>query len=117
MPDRCPHNDDYECFSCADARHLAEHPEFVEGCRECKFATIQVSPAVRTTKRYAPSTAFTPMNSWERGIAKDERGLPLLDGNLQPIPVKRYAEKRHEYEARRHELATSPTPFGATKGA
>lgn len=113
----CEHNPDFACFDCETLAHDVEHPQFVDGCRTCKFRTIQISPAVRTTRRYAPSTAFTPKNSWERGIATDERGVPLLDGNLQPIPIKRYAEKRHEYEARRKELATSPDPFGAKKGA
>jgi hypothetical protein len=114
----CEHNPEFECFDCADARHRDAHPTYVDGCRECKYATIQLSPAVRTTRNDAPSTAFTPMNSWEKGIAKDERGVPLLDGDLQPIPIKRYAEQRHKYEARRHELATHPDPFGVTsKGA
>lgn len=113
----CPHNAEFMCFDCETDLHDREHPEPVDGCRTCKFRTLQVSPAVRESRRYAPSTAFAPKNSWERGIAKDERGLPLLDGNLQPIPVKRYAERRHEFDARRKELATSPDPFGATKGA
>lgn len=114
----CEHNPDFECFDCETARHAFEHPEFVEGCRSCKFATIQISPAVRTTRNTNPSTAFTPKNSWEAGIATDHRGVPYLDQNLQPIGVKQFAQNRHKYESRIRELASSPNPFGAeTKGA
>lgn len=33
--------------------------------------------------------------AWERGRATDERGVPYVDQNLKPIPVKRMAEERH----------------------
>jgi hypothetical protein len=118
--DHCPHNPDFECFTCADARHAVEHPYPVDGCRECKYATILISPAVRASSRdsrtHHPPTAFTPKNSWERGIATDGRGVPLLDADLSPIPIKRYAERRHVYEARRRELAQHPDPFGVKTG-
>lgn len=111
---RCVHNSQFECFDCADERHRAAHPAPVEGCRECKYATIQLSPAVRHSRNDVPSTAFAPKNSWEAGIAKDGRGVPLLDADLHPIPIKRYAEQRQKFEARRHELANHPDPFGVT---
>ncbi len=114
--DHCEHNPDFECFDCADARHAAEHPAFVEGCVSCKYRTIQISPAVRT-RNFRPSTAFAPKNSWEAGIARDHRGLPFRDENLNPIPIKKFAANRRKYEARQKELLTSPDPFGATKGA
>lgn len=111
----CAHNADYECFDCEDARHQAEHPEYVEGCRQCKFATLQVSPAVKESKKHTPSAGGWN-NSWERGHVTDHRGMALLDEHLEPIPVKKYAENRDKYEARRKELATHPDPFGVKTG-
>lgn len=35
------------------------------------------------------------LNSWERGIAKDEYGLPFLNANLTPVGVKEFAQKRN----------------------
>ena len=108
----CPHNEDFECFSCADERHAREHPELVEGCRTCKLQTIRISPKVAPSSNSAPPTWHQNRNSWEKGTVKDARGVPLLGEDLQPIGVKRYGEQRHKFEARRHELATSPRPFG-----
>lgn len=34
-------------------------------------------------------------NSFERGIARDEHGLPYLDERLQPVGVKEFAERRN----------------------
>jgi hypothetical protein len=39
------------------------------------------------------------MNSWEKGIATDHRGLPYLDGQTgNPIPIKKFADNRSKYE-------------------
>lgn len=112
----CAHNTEYMCASCEDAAHAMEHPEIVDGCRICKFATIQVGQAVRPKKPVKDVPIGGWNNSWERGYATDHRGMALLDGNLEPIPLKKYAENRSKYDARRKELATSPNPFGAEKG-
>ncbi len=109
----CEHNDDYMCASCEDYQHALDHPQLVDGCRICKFATIQVGQAVRPKKTVTSVGVGGWNNSWERGYATDHRGLPFRDANLEPIPVKKYAENRHQYDARRKELATSPNPFGA----
>lgn len=101
----CSHNDEFECADCATIRHAAEHPETVEGCRVCKFATIQLSPTCFPSKPRRFGKPRDPLNSWEKGIVKDARGVPLLKGVDQPISVKEYAEKRHSIEARRTALA------------
>lgn len=115
--DSCPHNDEYECFSCADHRHWMEHPETVEGCRECKFRTIQVSTAVKSERKHKVDATREWNNSWERGIAMDDRGIPLRDANLDPIPIKTYAENRTKFDAERHRLAHHPDPFGVKTGS
>jgi len=100
----CPHNDDFECAPCVTERHADEHQEIIEGCRYCKFATIQISPAATPSKTRQIGRPREAKNSWERGIARDERGVPLLKGVNQPIGVKEYAEKRHSIESRRQAL-------------
>lgn len=100
----CSHNEDFECADCATQRHVVEHPETVEGCRVCKFATIQLAPSCFPSKPRRFGKPRDPLNSWEKGIVKDERGLPLLKGVGQPISVKEYAENRHSIEAKRTAL-------------
>lgn len=40
-------------------------------------------------------------NAWERGIARDDRGMPYLDSNVQPIGVKQFSEDwRHRFAER-----------------
>lgn len=106
----CPHNPDFECAPCATERHAAAHPVLVDGCRVCKFSTIQVSQSVRPKRVSAPPAGNR--NSWENGTVKDGRGVPLWDGTGEPIGIKRYAETRHSLEAARDRLAQHPDPFG-----
>lgn len=104
----CSHNPDFECASCATLRHDEEHPEDVDGCRVCKFrGGLLIAPmGERKFGKYRE-----PKNSWERGIAKDERGMALLRADGSPIPIKEYGEKRHYYEGIRDRLRNSPSPL------
>lgn len=53
----------------------------------------------RRVHRGAPRDK-TSSNAWERGIAKDERGVPILmPGTLEPMPIKHYVENRHRVDA------------------
>jgi len=36
-----------------------------------------------------------PNNAWERGIARDHRGVPILNPNGTPVRMKQYSENRH----------------------
>lgn len=108
----CVHNRSFECASCEDARHAVAHPEFVAGCLACKLSTIQISQQVKGHRPGGTPPAGN-RNSWENGIAKDERGVPLLGADMEPIGIKRYGEQRHVLEAERTRLATHPDPFGA----
>jgi len=51
-------------------------------------------------------------NSWERGVARDHRGVPYLDSDLEPIPLHRFASYRAHYEERIRRLHQHPDPFG-----
>lgn len=86
----------------------------VDGCPTCKLRSVQLSPAATPTKtrKYGEVGKLKGNNSWERAIVSDARGMPILkpDGNL--IRSAEYAEKRHEIEAGRRQLAQekAPTP-------
>lgn len=108
--DHCIHNDEFECATCVDERHLVEHPERIDGCRFCKFVEgIQLSPKATPSKRsLAPPRRPDP--AWERGIVKDHRGVPLLKADGSEIGVKEYSQRRREIEAARKQLAQTPAP-------
>jgi hypothetical protein len=40
-----------------------------------------------------------PMNSWEKGIARDDRGVRILSSDGKPIRMKNYSENRHHIDA------------------
>lgn len=109
--DHCIHNTDFECASCATVRHDDEHPTDVDGCRVCWFrGDILVSPMVGMDTRGRRVGQYREQkNSWERGIAKDERGMPLLKADGNYIPIKEYGEKRHYYEGLRDQLRNQPS--------
>lgn len=106
----CPHNDEYACFDCETEEHDRIHIEEVDGCRTCKYRTIRLSAAATPTKSRNTIPVGEPKNSWERGIAKDHRGVPYLD-NGAVIPVKKFAANRSKYEeAIRRNKAGALTP-------
>lgn len=88
-----------------------EHEQFVEGCFACKLGSLQFSPAATPTRRKDVGKPREPKNSWERGIAKDERGVPYLDARLQEIPIKKWGES----ERRKHETARKAPPPGVNR--
>ena len=97
------------CFQCADVKHANLHPSGdVEGCRECKLTSIQLSPSCRGQARNNIAPEGTAgRNSWERGIVTDDRGIPLRKWeNGAPITVKEYADNRSKYEESRRRLAS-----------
>jgi hypothetical protein len=89
------------CARCEDAAHEAAHPQPVDGCFACKVTRIQWSPAAtpstRNTNPPKPSD-----NAWEKGIVTQDRPggtvMPILDKNLEPMPIKDLSTKRHEIQ-------------------
>lgn len=70
-------------------------------CFRCKLAGLQFAPsAMPSRKNLVPPR--TPTNSWERGIARDGRGVPVLDKRGQEIPIKKWGEgERRTYDQAR----------------
>ncbi len=63
-------------------------------CFPCRLDSVQFSPAATPTRR-SPKADPGPKligNSWENGIAKDERGMPYLDETGKTIGVKAWGE-------------------------
>ena len=74
-------------FDCGTLRHElhAGDPGY-EDCLACKLQTIQLSPAIRRLsgdpREILDRPSAAPQrhdNAWERGIARDERGVPFLN--------------------------------------
>jgi len=62
-------------------------------------SALNISPSAMPSRRNSiPPRVSEGANAWERGVATDHRGLPYLDMSGQPIPIKKFAEKRHVYE-------------------
>lgn len=74
------------------------------GCRVKSFTINPYSLPSRLNFKNPPKQ---PEPRWERGIAKDQRGVPFLDKTGAPIGLKRYAEERHSIEQHRRQLANS----------
>lgn len=94
---------DDPCFTCADRAHAQRHPRAVDDCRECKLRTLQIGPQVGIDTRGRKFAPIGPKgdNSWERGIVKDGRGVPLVGSDGHYVTVKEHAENRHKIEAAR----------------
>ena len=83
-------------------------------CFKHKIRTIQWSPAA-TPSRRNQIPPKTPNNSWEKGIATDDRGMPLLGASGEPIGLKERASRRGHIDQRLRELKnTPPTPTPAS---
>lgn len=76
-------------------------------CFKHKIRTIQWSPACTPTRRNnIPPRA--PSNSWEKGIATDDRGMPLLGKGGSPIGLKERASRRGEIDSHLRDLRNAP---------
>src|SRR5215472_16144872 len=87
------------CFQCEEAAHFDRHPDFDDpDCPTCRLRSIQLDPMTVKPESHNLVAPAGNRNSWERGRALDHRGMPYLDENCNPIPVKRFAENRAKYE-------------------
>lgn len=63
-----------------------------------------VAPSATPTRTRRTATDAKPLgNAWERGIATDDRGLPICGPN-GPLGVKELADDRHRIEKRLAEV-------------
>lgn len=82
-----------------NASLFSSHPSRDCPCFACKIKTIQVSPSATPSRTWRPQKGLKDSNSWEKGIVKDERGMPYLNpGTVEPMPIKSYVENRHKIE-------------------
>lgn len=70
-------------------------------CFHHKLKTIRLDPSA-TPSRYndvpaAINSRRKEANSWERGIVKDERGMPLI-GPKGYVRQKEWVENKHRYK-------------------
>jgi hypothetical protein len=76
-------------------------------CFRHKLRSIQFTPSCTPTRRNTIPPR-TPQNSWERGVATDNRGMPLLDSNMEPIGLKELANNRSTIEGALKDLKNKP---------
>lgn len=108
-------DDDLEpCFDCATLNTLerVERGEATDADLEAlRRQSVQLSPAATPSKDRKVRPLGKPKgdNSWERGIAVDGRGMPLLREDGRHIGVKEYGEQRHSIEDARRRLRNDPS--------
>jgi hypothetical protein len=91
--------DESPCFECEEAEHADRHPDFDDpDCPTCRMRSIQLNPRTVRPTSFNNVAPEGNRNSWESGVAHDHRGIPYRDNSGNTIPVKRFAEKRAEYE-------------------
>ena len=60
---------------------------------------VRLQPSATPNRRNNLPVQSRHDNAWERGLATDDRGMPLLREDLTPMGVKEFSERRHEIEA------------------
>ena len=83
-------------------------------CFKHKLASIQWSPSAMPSRKNTVAPR-APQNSWERGIARDERGMPLLGKSGEPVGLHEMASNRGAYESRVRDLKNTPRTPTPTK--
>lgn len=85
--------------------HFGQHEE---SCFGCKLATIQWSPAATPSRRNTVPPK-PPQNHWEKGIVRDDRGMPLLNEKGSEIGLHELASNRSKIETALRDLKNTPT--------
>ena len=79
-------------------------------CFKCKIKSIQLSPKATPTRTYRRQTRTPTPDPWGGAQVRDERGMPLLKANMDPITHKDYENNRTKYDQLRREMKASPEP-------
>lgn len=77
-----------------ERRHQGQHGP---GCFGCKVLSVQVSPSAMPSRRNNIPPA-RPLNSWERGVLRDDRGIPVRRASGDVIPVHEYGSERRKID-------------------
>lgn len=76
-------------------------------CFKCKIKTIQVSPSATPSRTWRPQKGPKESNSWEKGIPRDDRGMPIIKSDGSQMGQKEFSEKRSQIEAAKRQLHNS----------
>jgi len=108
------------CDDCGVAKPLPafEHSDgsIDDTCFRCRALTQQVvTPHSFSTKTPSKARPAKPKNSWERGIARDSRGMPYLHPDLSPVGIKEATSThRHLIEEHERRKASTAAPAAPT---
>jgi len=92
------------------------HRDGPEDCYGCKVRGLVIGlPKDLPSRTYSKTPPRTPQNNWEKGVARDERGMPIIRPDLSEVGVKAFAEERHTIEENRRKLESVPPPAWARK--
>lgn len=92
-------------------------PEGPADCYGCKVKSLAVGlPKDFRSRTPSKTPPRRPNNSWEKGIARDERGMPIIrSSDLSPVGVKEAAQKRHLIDENKRRLRQDPKPLTSTR--
>lgn len=77
-------------------------------CFKCKIKSIQLSPKATPSRTYRRQTRTPTPDPWGGSPVRDERGMPLLKANMDPITHKDYENNRTKYDQLRRDLRNKP---------
>ena len=66
-------------------------------CRRERWGSVQLSRKATPTKSKSKALCSKPNNSWEKGIPRDERGVPFLDKKGGIVYQKEFVENRRQW--------------------
>lgn len=84
------------------------HADGPEDCFGCKVKGVTFNPYATPSRLRPHIPPRTPNPAWERGIARDSRGMPYLNKAGSPMGVKQFAEERHKIEEHQRKLRQAP---------
>lgn len=76
------------------SRHDGTHGD---DCFGCRIKSIQFSSSCTPSRTPSQTPPASPHNNWEKGIVKDERGLPVRRGG-KVIGLKEYADNKRSID-------------------
>lgn len=78
-------------------------------CFGCKVQSVQWSPSATPSRRNSVPPRPS-QNQWEKGVATDSRGMPLLNDKGSAIGLHELASNRSTIERQLRDLKRTPTP-------
>lgn len=87
------------------------HVDGPESCFGCRVKGFSISPYAMPSRLHPHIPPRQPNPSWEKGVAKDGRGVPFLNKSGGLMSVKEFSENRHSIEAHKRRLHNSPVPL------